>query len=201
MRLRASLVSLIAIALLDTAVSPRSAEASCEYRFPCDELSGNCVVCTYGPDEPSTVQPYESDGSEIEANIAQHVAADIAFTRLNEYTFTDAPRPDVARSGTALHTALDVDDEAWGAIVDDLFARGVAIGTGLQIDLSTPSSGVEVPADQGIVRAETTTGDPVVVDAGGELADPVDPVTGEFAVEHVDLAFPSFGVSFAHHRV
>jgi len=63
-----------------------------------------------------------------------------------------------------------------------------------------PADGVDIPVDQGAPRSPEPTGTPNNNPGAAENADPVNPANGELYIERVDLAFPGFGVAFAHGR-
>jgi len=63
-----------------------------------------------------------------------------------------------------------------------------------------PDEGVIIPIDQGAPRTPSQDGEPNDNDEARDHADPVDPANGELYIEHTDLSFPGFGVSFELRR-
>lgn len=74
-------------------------------------------------------------------------------------------------------------------------ATAVAKNAQLTSPQSLPPPVSAVPNPQGAQRA------PHVVRVDGPSTDPIDPFDGEFHLEHLDLAFPGFGVPFELRRI
>ena len=57
------------------------------------------------------------------------------------------------------------------------------------------------PRDQGVIHISSPSGKPNHQPWAADKTEPVNPATGEFYLQKVDLQFPGFGVPFSHRRI
>ncbi|HVK72266.1 MAG TPA: DUF6531 domain-containing protein, partial [Kofleriaceae bacterium] len=202
-----ALVALLSMLL----ASSRAAHAQpCGLRSPeCDEDNPECYVCEdpaveWGPPDARD----SGDSDSLRPLIGRSTGAELGATVFNTWKVRNpntspAPVPP-GPSAASNHNAdgEDVVERYWRAVaLEDIARRGVVNPFEVvEAYQAQPGSGVPVPRDQGPPRDVGADGRPRIAEGAADHTDPVDPITGELVIEHVDLAFPSFGVPFAHQR-
>ncbi|MBZ0235483.1 MAG: DUF6531 domain-containing protein [Deltaproteobacteria bacterium] len=199
---------LAGVLLLIAAAMPRPAAArTCTLTPTCDFLNASCWVCT-DDREDSSVSNWEAGDRDhpIRPEFWQSEEAQLAaqiWLDMERSGFPRVPDPHPARSVSEETAARD---RAAGLLRAQIFRDRAREGRAEHDDVlgicrPPASSGVPVPRDQGGPRDVAASGEPRSAGAEPTKLDPVDPLTGELIVEHVDLALPSFGVPFSHRRV
>lgn len=205
-----TIASIATLVVIVTAAAPRRADArDCVLTPNCDFINPACWVCTDDPSQESDISGWEAGNQDHplrpEFNVSDEAkrAAEV-WRQMEQGGFSRVPDPHPARSVSEDTAARE---RAAALLRDQIFRDRARTGRADYdevLEICRPPAGleaVEVPRDQGGPRDVSPSGDPRSSGAEATKLDPVDPLTGELIVEHVDLALPSFGVPFSHRRV
>ncbi len=160
----------------------------------CDE-----TISTWAPDDTG-------GGSRIEPVIGRSLGADRGATLFGAVERKVRPPPLEAPPVESFHASRAPATAAafWAANTDlaDRAATGRVTTERLLASWWSNRGGpVPLPQTQGGPRFVAPNGSTPTAQVADGITDPIDPVTGELVIEHVDLALPGFGVSFAHRRI
>lgn len=179
------------------------ARAECWSPPDCDPLSNDCVVCT----NPTSTFGGSSSGQSLLPQTGRNTGADLGQYALDVYypNMSHAPLPPPpTRTADGSAGARAWADQHHGRQSYQEDARSGRVDSGNVFErwrAAAQAGSVPVPRTQGVDRDVDPWGRPEMAPEAKKRADPIDPITGELIVEHVDLSFPGFGVPFLHERV